>query len=307
MTQSGAPQSSGPQSCGLVAIVGAPNAGKSTLVNALVGQKVAIVSPKAQTTRARLMGIAVEGDTQLLLVDTPGIFEPKRRLDRAMVAAAWSGTEGADLIALVIDGKGGVSSKVTQIMETLAHRKEPKLLILNKVDIADKPRLLGTAQKLNDILAFDETYFVSALSGDGLPEMKTALARRMPEGPWHFPDDQVADMTDRMMAAEVTREQLYLQLHAELPYSSAVETEKYTERQDGSLEIHQQILVERDTQRAIVLGKGGARIKEIGARSRAQLKELLGVPVHLYLHVKVNPKWEEDRGLYRDIGLDWVE
>ncbi len=295
------------QSCGLVAIVGAPNAGKSTLVNALVGQKVAIVSPKAQTTRARLMGIAIEGDTQLLLVDTPGIFEPKRRLDRAMVAAAWSGTEGADLIALVIDGKGGVSSKVTQIIDTLAHRKEPKLLILNKVDIADKPRLLGTAQKLNAILPFDETYFVSAATGDGLPELKTAFASRMPEGPWHFPDDQVADMTDRMMAAEVTREQLYLQLHAELPYSSAVETEKYTERQDGSLEIHQQILVERDTQRAIVLGKGGTRIKEIGAKSRAQLAELLGVPVHLYLHVKVNPKWEEDRGHYRDIGLDWVE
>lgn len=295
------------QSCGLVAIVGAPNAGKSTLVNALVGQKVAIVSPKAQTTRARLMGIAIEGDTQLLLVDTPGIFEPKRRLDRAMVAAAWSGAEGADAIALVIDGKGGVAAKVTQIIETLKHRSEPKLLILNKVDIADKPRLLGTAQKLNDALCFDDTFFVSAVTGDGLPELKADLARRMPEGPWHFPDDQVADMTDRMMAAEVTREQLYLQLHAELPYASAVETEQYKERDDGSLEIHQQILVGRDTQRAIVLGRGGARIKEIGARSRAQLKELLGVPVHLYLHVKVNPKWEDDRGLYREIGLDWVE
>ena len=295
------------QKCGLVAVVGAPNAGKSTLVNALVGQKVAIVSPKAQTTRARLMGIAVQDATQLLLVDTPGIFEPKRRLDRAMVSAAWSGTEGADLIALVIDGKGGVASKVTEIMETLKHRKEPKLLILNKVDIADKPRLLATAQKLNDILAFEDTYFISATTGDGVSDLKTALAAKMPAGPWHFPDDQVADMTDRMLAAEVTREQLYLQLHAELPYDSAVETEQYKERQDGSLEIHQQILVTRDTQRAIVLGKGGSRIKEIGAKSRAQLKELLGVPVHLYLHVKVNPKWEEDRGLYRDIGLDWVE
>ena len=295
------------QKCGLVAVVGAPNAGKSTLVNALVGQKVAIVSPKAQTTRARLMGIAVQDETQLLLVDTPGIFEPKRRLDRAMVSAAWSGTEGADLIALVIDGKGGVASKVTEIIETLKHRKEPKLLILNKVDIADKPRLLATAQKLNDILTFEDTYFISATTGDGVAELKTALAGKMPVGPWHFPDDQVADMTDRMLAAEVTREQLYLQLHAELPYDSAVETEQYKERQDGSLEIHQQILVARDTQRAIVLGKGGSRIKEIGAKSRAQLKELLGVPVHLYLHVKVNPKWEEDRGLYRDIGLDWVE
>jgi GTP-binding protein Era len=295
------------QKCGLIAVVGAPNAGKSTLVNALVGQKVAIVSPKAQTTRARLMGIAVEGETQLLLVDTPGIFDPKRRLDRAMVSAAWSGTEGADLIALVIDGKGGVASKVTEIIETLKHRRERKLLILNKVDIADKPRLLITAQKLNDILAFDDTYFISATTGDGVPELKAALAAKMPEGPWHFPDDQVADMTDRMLAAEVTREQLYLQLHAELPYDSAVETEQYKERGDGSVEIHQQILVARDTQRAIVLGKGGSRIKEIGAKSRTQLKELLGVPVHLYLHVKVNPKWEEDRGLYRDIGLDWVD
>ncbi len=295
------------QKCGLVAVVGAPNAGKSTLVNALVGQKVAIVSPKAQTTRARLMGIAVQDSTQLLLVDTPGIFEPKRRLDRAMVSAAWSGTEGADLIALVIDGKGGVASKVTEIIGTLKGRKEPKLLILNKVDIADKPRLLATAQKLNDILAFDDTYFISATTGDGVHELKSALAGKMPVGPWHFPDDQVADMTDRMLAAEVTREQLYLQLHAELPYDSAVDTEQYKERQDGSVEIHQQILVARDTQRAIVLGKGGSRIKEIGAKSRAQLKELLGVPVHLYLHVKVNPKWEEDRGLYRDIGLDWVD
>ena len=293
--------------CGLIAIVGAPNAGKSTLVNALVGQKVAIVSPKAQTTRARLMGIAMEGDAQLLLVDTPGIFEPKRRLDRAMVSAAWSGTEGADAIALVVDGKGGVSAKATQIIETLAGRREPKLLILNKVDISDKPRLLVTAEKLNAMLPFDETYFVSAATGDGLPELKTAFARRVPEGPWHFPEDQVADMTDRMLAAEVTREQLYLQLHAELPYASAVETEQYKERDDGSVEIHQQILVGRDTQRAIVLGKGGARIKEIGARARAELSGLLGVPVHLYLHVKVNPKWEEDRGLYREIGLDWVE
>ncbi len=295
------------QHCGLIAIVGAPNAGKSTLVNALVGQKVAIVSPKAQTTRTRLMGIAIHDDTQLLLVDTPGIFEPKRRLDRAMVSAAWSGTQGADLIALVIDGKGGVAGKVTAIIETLKARREPKLLILNKVDIADKPRLLTTAQRLNELLAFDDTYFISAATGDGVPELKAALAARMPAGPWHFPDDQVADMTDRMLAAEVTREQLYLQLHAELPYASAVETERYAERDDGSVEIHQQILVARDTQRAIVLGKGGARIREIGAKARAELKTLLGAPGHLYLHVKVNPRWEEDRGLYREIGLDWVE
>lgn len=295
------------QHCGLVAVLGAPNAGKSTLVNALVGQKVAIVSPKAQTTRARLMGIAIEGDAQLLLIDTPGIFAPSRRLDRAMVAAAWEGTEGADLIALVVDGKAGIGPKVRAILESLAGRRERKLLILNKVDVADKPKLLGHAAKLNEMLPFDETYFVSATSGDGVPELKAALAARMPEAPWHFPEDQVSDATDRMLAAEVTREQLYLQLHAELPYASAVETEKYSERPDGSVEIHQQILVGRDTQRAIVLGKGGQRLKEIGSRARAELSRIMGVPVHLYLHVKVRPGWEDDRSLYRDIGLDWVE
>nr|WP_294809969.1 GTPase Era [uncultured Sphingomonas sp.] len=293
--------------CGVIAVVGAPNAGKSTLVNALVGQKVAIVSPKAQTTRARLMGIAIEGDAQLILVDTPGIFTPERRLDRAMVAAAWEGAEGADLIALVVDGKGGTGPKVQQVVESLKDRPERKILILNKVDIADKPRLLGHAARLNEMLPFDETYFVSAQTGDGVPELKTALAAAMPESAWHFPEDQVSDATERMIAAEVTREQLYLQLHAELPYASAVETEKYSERPDGSVEIHQQILVARETQRAIVLGKGGARIKEIGARARAELSRIMGVPVHLYLHVKVNPKWEEDRSLYREIGLDWVE
>ena len=293
--------------CGLVAVVGAPNAGKSTLVNALVGQKVAIVSPKAQTTRARLMGIAIEGDAQLILVDTPGIFTPARRLDRAMVAAAWEGAEGADLIALVVDGKAGIGPKVQAILESLAGRRERKVLILNKVDVADKPRLLGHAAKLNEALPFDETWFVSAQTGDGVPELKAALAAAMPEGPWHFPEDQVSDATDRMLAAEVTREQLYLQLHAELPYASAVETEKYSEREDGSVEIHQQILVERETQRAIVLGKGGSRIKEIGARARTELSRLMGVPVHLYLHVKVRPEWQEDRSLYREIGLDWVE
>ena len=295
------------QKCGLVAVLGAPNAGKSTLVNALVGQKVAIVSPKAQTTRARLMGIAIEGDTQLLLVDTPGIFAPSRRLDRAMVSAAWEGVEGADAIALVVDGKAGIGPKVQKILETLADRREPKLLVLNKVDVADKPRLLSHAARLNEQLQFDETFFVSAQTGDGVPELKAALAARMPAGPWHFPEDQVSDATDRMLAAEVTREQLYLQLHAELPYASAIETELYKEREDGSVEIHQQILVARETQRAIVLGKGGQRIKEIGARARQELSRLLGVPVHLYLHVKVRPEWEDDRALYREIGLDWVE
>ncbi|MBB4617466.1 GTPase Era [Sphingomonas abaci] len=295
------------QRCGLVAVLGAPNAGKSTLVNALVGQKVAIVSPKAQTTRARLMGVAIEEDAQLLLVDTPGIFEPQRRLDRAMVAAAWGGTEGADVLALVVDAKGGLGSKVTDIAESLRDRPEPKHLILNKVDLADKAKLLIHAERLNALLPFAETWFVSAQTGDGLPELKRALARAMPVGPWHYPEDQVSDATERAMAAEVTREQLYLQLHAELPYASAIETEAFKEREDGSVEIHQQILVERPTQRAIVLGKGGSRIREIGARARTELAVLLDRPVHLYLHVKVRPGWDEDRTLYRDIGLDWVD
>ena len=293
--------------CGLVAIVGAPNAGKSTLVNALVGQKVAIVSPKAQTTRTRLMGVAIEGETQLLLVDTPGIFEPKRRLDRAMVAAAWGGAEGADLLVLVVDGKGGLGSKVTAIVESLKDRPEPKHLVLNKVDLADKAKLLVHAERLNALARFDETWFVSAQTGDGLAELKTAFAARMPVGPWHFPEHQVSDATERALASEVTREQLYLQLHAELPYASTIETEKYEEREDGSVEIHQQILVERPTQRAIVLGKSGVRIKEIGARARAELASIMGRPVHLYLHVKVKPGWDEDRETYRGIGLDWVE
>ena len=295
------------QHCGLVAVVGAPNAGKSTLVNALVGQKVAIVSPKAQTTRTKLLGVAIQDEAQILLVDTPGIFEPQRRLDRAMVAAAWTGTEGADLIALVVDGKGGIGGKVERIAEALKDRPEPKILILNKVDIADKPRLLLHAEKLNALMSFADTWFVSAQTGDGLPELKSALARAMPAGPWHYPDDQVSDATERALASEVTREQLYLQLHAELPYASTIETEQYIERQDGSLEIHQQILVERPTQRAIVLGKGGVRIKEIGARSRIELASITGKPVHLYLHVKVKPGWDEDREVYRDMGLDWVD
>lgn len=295
------------QKCGVIAIVGAPNAGKSTLVNALVGQKVAIVSPKAQTTRVRLMGIAIEGETQMMLVDTPGIFEPKRRLDRAMVQAAWGGASEADVIALVVDGKGGLGPKVEPIAQALKDRPEPKILIINKVDIADKAKLLVHAERLNQWAGFDETWFVSASTGDGVAELKTALAKAMPEGPWHFPADQVSDATDRMNAAEITREQLYLQLHAELPYASTVETEKYTEREDGSVEIHQQILVERPTQRAIILGKGGARLKEIGSTARKEIAQSLGRRVHLYLHVKVNPKWDDDRAHYRDIGLDWVD
>lgn len=293
--------------CGFVAVVGAPNAGKSTLVNALVGQKVAIVSPKAQTTRARLMGIAIEGASQMLLIDTPGIFEAKRRLDRAMVAAAWGGAEDADLVALVIDAREGLKPRTAAIVESVKARREPKLLILNKVDVADKGRLLELAKKLDEALDPEAILMVSAATGDGVADLRRYLADRVPEGPWHFPEDQVSDATERMLAAEVTREQLYLQLHAELPYASAVETEKYEERRDGSVAIHQQILVARDTQKAIILGARGSRLKEIGSRARAEMQRLMERKVHLFLHVKVNPKWEEDRGLYKEIGLDWVE
>ncbi len=293
--------------CGVVAVVGAPNAGKSTLVNALVGQKVAIVSPKAQTTRARLIGIALAGEAQILLIDTPGIFAPRRRLDRAMVAAAWGGAQDADLLAFVVDARAGLTRGVDELVGRLSERGEPKLLVLNKVDLVKKPDLLALAARLAERVAFAEVFMVGAASGDGIADLKASLAARMPEGPWHFPEDQVSDATDRMLAAEVTREQLYRQLHAELPYDSAIETERFEERPDGSVAIHQQILVMRDSQKAIVLGKGGTRIRAIGEAARQELGTLLGRKVHLFLHVKVNPKWEEDRGLYREIGLDWVE
>ncbi|WP_419827141.1 GTPase Era [Sphingomonas sp.] len=293
--------------CGLVAVIGAPNAGKSTLVNALVGQKVAIVSPKAQTTRTRLMGIAIEGEAQILLVDTPGVFDPKRRLDRAMVAAAWEGAADADLLALVVDAKTGLTRRVAPLVDAVAARPEPKLVVLNKVDATPKEKLLALAAALHERLQPEAVMMVSATTGDGVPDLKRWLADRVPEGPWHFPEDQVSDATDRMLAAEVTREQIYLQLHAELPYAAAVQTEKYEERGDGSVAIHQQILVGRASQRAIVLGEHGQRLKQIGSRARAELAPLLGRRVHLFLHVKVAPGWEEDRGLYGEIGLGWVD
>jgi GTP-binding protein Era len=293
--------------CGFVAVVGAPNAGKSTLVNALVGQKVAIVTPKAQTTRTRLLGIAIAGESQILLLDTPGIFAPRRRLDRAMVAAAWTGAEEAELVCLVIDASRGLTGSVGELIERLKARPTPKLVVLNKVDLVRKEKLLDLAAAVSDALAPEEIFMVSATSGDGIADLKQWLAARVPEGPWHFPEEQVSDATDRMTAAEMTREQLYRQLHAELPYDAAVVTEKYEERRDGSVAIHQQILVGRDSQRAIVLGKRGARIREIGEAARAEIGAVLGRKVHLFLHVKVDPKWEEDRSLYRDIGLEWVE
>jgi GTP-binding protein Era len=289
---------------GFVAIIGAPNAGKSTLVNALVGQKVAIVSPKAQTTRSRLMGIALEGSAQILLVDTPGIFEPRRRLDRAMVTAAWSGAHDADLIVLVIDASERVR---TEVLEGVERREHPLFLVLNKVDLENKEKLLALAAELAERLDPKQVFMISATQGDGVPELKRALGDAMPQGPWLYPEDEVSDATDRMIAAELTREQVVNQLHQELPYATAVETEAWEDRSDGSTVIKQQILVERDSQKAIVIGKAGRRLKAIGAAARAEIAQHLGRPVHLFLHVKVNPRWDEDRGLYREIGLEWAD
>ena len=292
---------------GFVAVIGAPNAGKSTLVNGLVGQKVAIVSPKAQTTRARMMGIAIHDRTQVVLVDTPGIFEPRRRLDRAMVAAAWGGAGDADLILLVVDSADGLSREVDRIVSGLEQREHPLWIALNKVDIVKKPKLLELSLKLTERLNPEKVFMISAANGEGVMDLKEALASTMPEGPWLYPEDEVSDATDRMIAAELTREQLYNQLHQELPYASAIETESWEDREDGSTVIHQQIFVERDSQKAIVIGKGGSRLRTIGEKARAEISEHLGRKVHLFLHVKVNPRWGEDRALYEDIGLEWSD
>ena len=292
--------------CGLVAVIGAPNAGKSTLVNALVGQKVAIVSAKAQTTRARLMGIALQdlpgGErVQIILADTPGLFEPRRRLDRAMVHAAWEGAEGADAILLVVDGRKKKRDYLEPILESLKNRAERKILVLNKVDAIAKEPLLEMAAELAPQGGFDEVFFVSALTGDGVADLKLKLAEQMPQGAWHYPEDQVSDASERLLASEITREQLYRQLHDELPYDSAAT------RRDGSIEIHQQIVIARDSQKAIVLGKGGSKLKAIGEAARKELAELLGTKVHLFLHVKVEEGWAEAKEIYEEIGLDWVK
>jgi GTP-binding protein Era len=292
---------------GFAAVIGAPNAGKSTLVNALVGQKVAIVSAKAQTTRARLMGIAIHGPAQILLVDTPGIFEPRRRLDRAMVAAAWTGAQDADLILFVVDCASGLNHEAERIVASLGKRASPLFIALNKVDLVKKPELLALSAELTERLDPDKVFMISATQGDGVMDLKQALADAMPEGPWLYPEDEVSDATDRMIAAELTREQIVNQLHQELPYATAVETETWEDKPDGSTTIRQQVLVERDSQKAIVIGKGGRRLKSIGAAAREEIARHLGRPVHLFLHVKVNPRWDEDRGLYREIGLEWAD
>ncbi len=293
--------------CGVIALIGAPNAGKSTLVNALVGQKVAIVSSKVQTTRVRLTGVAMAGAAQLLMVDTPGVFQPRRRLDRAMVQNAWEGAADADVLLAIVDAKAGLRDEVRTLLATLADRKEPRWLVLNKVDATSKDKLLALAMEANALTPFDETFMVSALTGDGVADLKAALAAAAPEGPWLFPEDQLSDAPARLMAAELVREQLFQQLGQELPYSTAVHIEKFEEQSDGSAAVHAQILVERDSQKGIVVGARGARIKAIGEAARHGMEELLGRRMHLFLHVKVRPGWAEDRHVWRDLGMDWVE
>jgi GTP-binding protein Era len=297
----------GPDStrCGFVAIVGAPNVGKSTLVNRLVGSKVSIVSPKVQTTRARVLGVALLGRTQALLVDTPGVFAPRRRLDTAMVNAAWEGASGADIIAVMVDAARGerAAQEAAPVLDWLRERRRQAVLVLNKVDVVGKPKLLELADRLNNRSAFEQVFMISALNGDGVRDLADHLAAVLPPGPWLYPEDQLSDMPARLLAAEITREKLFFHLQQELPYAVAVETESWTGRDDGSVRIDQVIWVEREGQRPIVLGRGGHRIKKIGEAARAELERLLGHRVHLFLYVKIRENWRDDPAFYRLHGL----
>jgi GTP-binding protein Era len=292
-------------SCGIVALIGAPNAGKSTLLNALVGAKISIVTPKVQTTRALVRGITVEGASQLIFVDTPGIFAPRRRLDRAMVGTAWGSAQDADIVVLLIDSRKGVEEDDEAILRGLADVRAKKVLVLNKVDLVEKGKLLPQAQALNERAAFAETFMISALSGDGVADLKRWLAAQVPAGPWLYPEDQMSDAPLRQLAAEITREKLYLRLHQELPYRSTVETDVWKELRDGSVRIEQTIYVERESQRKIVLGKGGQTIKAIGAAARKDIAEAVEQPVHLFLFVKVREGWGDDPERYREMGLEF--
>jgi GTPase len=294
-----------PTRCGFVALIGAPNVGKSTLVNALVGSKVTIVSRKVQTTRALIRGIVIEGQSQIILVDTPGIFAPKRRLDRAMVKTAWSGAHDADLICVLLDAKMGLDAEADEILTKAAGVAHDKILVVNKVDLVPREKLLALVKAANERLAFAHTFMISALSGDGVDDLRRMLAEMVPPGPFHYPEDQMSDAPMRHLAAEITREKIYSHLHQELPYQSTVETDSWTERKDGSIRIEQTIFVERDSQRKIVLGKGGATIKSIGAQARKEIAEITGVPVHLFLFVKVRENWGDDPNRYREMGLEF--
>ena len=291
--------------CGFIALIGAPNVGKSTLINALVGSKVAIVSHKVQTTRALLRGIAVEGKSQLILVDTPGIFAPKRRLDRAMVANAWAGANDADLMGMLIDAKRGLDDDTATILDELRRLRRSMILLINKIDLVDKSGLLALTKAANERASFTATFMISARSGDGIAHLKRWLAARVPSGPWHYPEDQITDVPLRHLAAEITREKLYSRLHQELPYQSTVETDIWKVLQDSSVRIEQTIYVARESQRKIVLGKRGQTIKAIGAEARRELAELVEAPVHLFLFVKVRERWGDDPERYREMGLEF--
>jgi GTPase len=291
--------------CGFVALIGAPNVGKSTLVNALVGAKVTIVSRKVQTTRALIRGIVIEHNAQIILVDTPGIFLPKRRLDRAMVSTAWSGAHDADLVCVLLDAKAGIDEEAEAILTKVASVKHEKILVINKVDLVQREKLLALAQAANERMAFAKTFMIAAISGDGVDDLRHTLAEIVPPGPFLYPEDQMSDAPMRQLAAEITREKIFRKLHQELPYQSTVETDKWEERKDKSVRIEQTIFVERESQRKIVLGAGGATIKSIGADSRKEIGEILGVPVHLFLFVKVRENWSDDPDRYREMGLEF--
>lgn len=291
--------------CGFVALIGAPNAGKSTLLNALVGSKISIVSHKVQTTRMLVRGIAIEGNAQLVFVDTPGIFKPKRRLDRAMVDSAWSGAKDADLTGLLVDSRKGLDEEVEAILSRIGDIGGEKFLLLNKIDVVEKESLLGLAEELNARATFAATFMISALTGSGIADVKNWLAQRVPPGPWLYPEDQISDAPLRHLAAEITREKLYHRLHQELPYQSTVETTDWKQLKDGSVRIEQTIFVERESQRKIVLGKGGQTIKAIGADARKEIAEVAEAPVHLFLFVKVREGWGDDPARYREMGLEF--
>lgn len=290
---------------GFVALIGAPNAGKSTLINQLVGAKVAIVTHKVQTTRALVRGIATHDSAQIVFVDTPGIFKPRRRLDKAMVSTAWGGAKDADLILVLIDAERGIKGDAEALLDSLKDSGQPKVLVLNKVDRVKREALLALSADANERVAFEQTFMVSALTGSGCKDLLDFLAKRLPEGPWYYPEDQVSDQPMRQLAAEITREKLFLRLHQELPYSSHVETEKWEEQQNGSVRIEQVIYVERDSQKGIVLGEKGATIKAIGSSARKEIAEILEQKVHLFLFVKVRENWSDDPERYREMGLEF--
>ncbi|HML42291.1 MAG: GTPase Era [Hyphomicrobium zavarzinii] len=301
------PQTDEPHRCGVIAIIGAPNAGKSTLVNALVGAKVTIISRKVQTTRIQIRGIAMEGASQLVLIDTPGIFAPKRRLDKAMVASAWAGAADADQVLVLVDAAKGIDEDVEQLVSRLAAETRKKaILVLNKIDrVEDKGKLLALVQDLSGRLPFERVFMIAALNGDGVAELKRYLAQQVPEGPWLYPEDELSDIPVRQLAAEVTREKIYNYLHDELPYQITVETESWKTLRDKSVRVEQVIYVERDSQKSIVLGKGGQTIKKISQASRTELTEIVGEPVHLFLFVKVREGWDRDPERYREMGLEF--